>query len=179
MKASQALNVLGEFERKQVSLFTKRDLALVFNETNDTLDSTVKRLSKSGLLLKISKGLYANRRAINQDGNALYRIAAYLRAGEINYLSCESVLCNLSIISQQMLDRITVMTTGRTGTFSTPLGIVEFTHTKRSPMSIIKDTYKPNDFPIRMADKHVAVRDLKRIGRNVNMIDWEEFNEAD
>jgi hypothetical protein len=30
-----------------------------------------------------------------------------------------------------------------------------------------------------MANKHVAVRDLKRIGRNINMIDWEEFNEAD
>jgi hypothetical protein len=32
--------------------------------------------------------------------------------------------------------------------------------------------------PIRVANKEVAVRDLKRIGRNVNMIDWEEFNEA-
>jgi hypothetical protein len=78
-----------------------------------------------------------------------------------------------------MLDRITVMTTGRSGTFKTPFGVIEFTHTKRDPASIAKSTFKPNGVPIRMANKHVAVRDLKRIGRNINMIDWEEFNEAD
>ena len=103
----------------------------------------------------------------------------YLRPNEINYLSNESVLCNLSIISQQMMDRITVMTTGRSGVFNTPYGVIEFTHTKRNPLSILEKTSVIDNLPVRTADKHVAVRDLKRIGRNVNMIDWEEFNESD
>ena len=109
----------------------------------------------------------------------MYQLAQYIRPNEINYLSNESVLCNLSIISQQMLDRITVMTTGRSGVFETPFGVIEFTHTKRDHLSILRETMKPDGFPIRVANKNVAVRDLKRIGRNVNMIDWDEFHESD
>ena len=128
------------------------------------------------MLLKIANGLYFNKQAKPFE-NILYRVAAFLRPSDVNYLSNESVLCNLSIISQQMLDRITVMTTGRSGVFKTPFGVVEFTHTKRDFLTILKETSRPDGMPFRVANKHIAVRDLKRIGRNVNMIDWDEFND--
>lgn len=178
MKFPEALKRINDLDRKKVTMFTKNDLGVMFQENGETLSSTVKRLSKYGTLKKVSNGLYVNSQSKNTE-NMLYKAAAFLRPNDVNYLSNESVLCNLSIISQQMLDRITVMTTGRSGTFKTPFGVVEFTHTKRDPLSILKETTKPEGMPIRIANKYTAVRDLKRIGRNVNMINWEEFNEAD
>lgn len=177
MRALDTISRLNALDKQGSYLFTRNELGSLFSEADDTLSSTIKRLMKAGILVKVANGLYANKNA-KPDENRLYKIAAKLRSGEINYLSNESVLCNLSIISQQMLDRITVMTTGRTGTFKTPFGVVEFTHTKRNPMEIIKSSSKVKGIPILFADKHIAVRDLKRIGRNVDMIDWEEFEEA-
>lgn len=178
MRLPEALKRITHIRDQHVPLLTKQDLGVMFMEHGDTLSSTLKRLSQYGALTKVSNGLYATEQSKARE-NMLYNMAAYLRPDEINYLSNESVLCNLSIISQQMLDRITVMTTGRSGTFKTPFGVIEFTHTKRDPVSILKATSKPHGMPIRLANKHVAVRDLKRIGRNLNMINWEEFNEAD
>lgn len=178
MKFQEALKRLSGLDNQGAMVFSRNDLGVVFQEHGETLSSTVKRLTRYGVLKKVANGLYVNAQSKNTD-NLLYRIAQYLRPDDINYLSNESVLCNLSIISQQMLDRITVMTTGRSGVFNTPFGVVEFTHTKRDPVDILKETDRPENFPLRIANKHIAVRDLKRIGRNVNMIDWEEFNEAD
>ncbi len=178
MKFPDALRKLNRLDEKGVIVFSRNDLGVVFQEHGDTLSSTVKRLTKYNVLKKIANGLYVNAQSKNTE-DLLYKIVQFLRPDDINYLSNESVLCNLSIISQQMLDRITVMTTGRSGIFNTPFGVVEFTHTKREPLAILKETSRPKDFPIRIANKYIAVRDLKRIGRNVNMIDWEEFSEAD
>lgn len=178
MKFPDALKKLNGLEDKGVTVFSRNDLGVVFQEHGDTLSSTVKRLTKYNVLKKIANGLYVNAQSKNTD-NLLYKIVQFLRPDDINYLSNESVLCNLSIISQQMLDRITVMTTGRSGIFNTPFGVVEFTHTKRDPLVILKETARPKNFPIRIANKYIAVRDLKRIGRNVNMIDWKEFSETD
>lgn len=174
MKTLNAIKQLTILDNQGSSLFSRNELGSIFSESGDTLASTIKRLVKTYFLVKVANGLYANKNA-KPDENRLYKIAAKLRYGSVNYLSNESVLCNLSIISQQMLDRITVMTTGRSATFKTPYGVIEFTHTKRRPMDIIKGTTKIKGVPILFADKHTAVRDLKRIGRNVDMIDWEEF----
>lgn len=177
MKLSETLKRLNDLDGQGVTLFTKHDLGVMFQEHGETLSSTIKRLAICGVLIRVANGIYVNSRA-KQGDDIIYKVAALLRPGEVNYLSNESVLCNLSIISQQMLDRITVMTTGRSGTFKTPFGVIEFTHTKRDPLMLLQETGKPEGMPIRVANKEVAVRDLKRIGRNVNMIDWEEFNEA-
>ena len=178
MRLPDAFRKIASLEGMGAYVVTKNDLGVVFQEHGETLSSTIKRLTKHGLLQKVANGLYACANARNVE-NLLYQLALYLRPNEINYLSNESVLCNLSIISQQMLDRITVMTTGRSGVFKTPFGVIEFTHTKRDHLSILKETSKPDGLPIRVANKNIAVRDLKRIGRNVNMIDWDEFNESD
>jgi hypothetical protein len=177
MRLTQAVNLLDRFKSRKVYIFSRHDLGVIFQEEDDTLSSTIKRLTKEKFLEKVANGLYAAKGVNNGDGILLYKIAAHLRPRDINYLSNESVLSNLSIISQQMLDQITVMTTGRSGKFVTPFGAVEFTHSKRDPVKILKSTVKPDGMPIRFADKHIALRDLKRIGRNIDMVDMEEFHE--
>jgi hypothetical protein len=63
------------------------------------------------------------------------------------------------------------MTTGASGLIETPYGVIEFTHTKRSVAEIIKRTLVPKGRPLRIATQEAAVRDLLRVGRNVNMMD--------
>lgn len=179
MKILEASKLLDKMGEQNVFLFGMHDLSAIFQESGETLKSTLKRLLSNHVLEKIGNGVYANPKLIKCDPYRLERIAAYFRPDSVNYLSAESVLCNLSIISQQMLDRITVMTTGRSGEFKTPYGTIEFTHTKRDPFELLDETTQPEGFPIRMADKHIALRDLKKIGRNLNMIDWEAFNDED
>ncbi|MFC1236434.1 hypothetical protein [Vibrio sp. F74] len=41
------------------------------------------------------------------------------------------MLSDTGDISQILMDRLTVVTKGRNGTFSTPYGVIEFTHTKK------------------------------------------------
>lgn len=163
-------------KRDSVFLFTVQDLGVLFAEEGETLRSTIKRLVSAKMLTKVANGLYAGDEIHSASKDALSMIAAKLRSGEVNYLSNESVLSQHSIISQQMLDRITVMTTGRSGTFKTPYGVVEFTHTKRNSIEILEDTHLSPSYAIRVADPKLAYRDLKRIGRNLNMVNMEELH---
>ena len=72
---------------------------------------------------------------------------------------------------------MTVMTTGKSGTVETPYGTIEFTHTKRRAVEIIKRTLFAMGRPLRIATKQAAVRDLLRVGRNANMIDRRELDD--
>jgi hypothetical protein len=76
-------------------------------------------------------------------------------------------------ISQIPIDRLTVMTTGRRGTYKTPYGVIEFTHTKRPVSDILSHVKQVEGRPLRIADREAAWRDLKRVGRNVRMVNRE------
>ncbi|TOH24473.1 hypothetical protein CGI85_24625, partial [Vibrio parahaemolyticus] len=58
---------------------------------------------------------------------------------------------------------------GRKGEFKTPYGVIEFTHTKRDDIDIINNTIH-SERPLRIAKKWTAIRDLKRVGRNIHML---------
>ncbi|MCL6272220.1 hypothetical protein M3P05_20060 [Sansalvadorimonas sp. 2012CJ34-2] len=66
--------------------------------------------------------------------------------------------------------RLTIMTTGRKGEYKTPFGTLEFTHTKRSVGDIL-DSFVDRDRPLKIATKQAAIRDLKRVGRNLHLLD--------
>ena len=69
------------------------------------------------------------------------------------------------------------MTTGREGVYQTPYGVIEMTHTKRSTTNILKNTVFVKKKPLRIATKKTALRDLKRVGRNLNLIIIEEMED--
>ncbi|MCY4301806.1 MAG: hypothetical protein OXC68_08745 [Aestuariivita sp.] len=66
------------------------------------------------------------------------------------------------------------MTTGRSGLIKTPFGQIEFTHTKRNISNILNQT-RDIDRPLRIATPNAAVRDLRRVGHNVHLIDTNEL----
>ena len=85
-------------------------------------------------------------------------------------------MADYSAISQIPVDRLTVMTTGRSAEYKTPFGTIEFTHTKRSPMDILDNTRQVG-WVLRLATKEAAFRDLKRVGRNTHLVNEVAINE--
>jgi predicted transcriptional regulator of viral defense system len=177
MNKLHAIYVLRQWDRKSKYIFTKHELAKLFPEDNaKTLAEGLNRLVKEGLLQRASRGIYVNKEAQSFDGFVIEHIAKALRPGEYNYISLESMLSEYGIISQILLDRLTVMTTGRKGIYQTPYGIIEFTHTKRSIADIITHIKTLGNRPLRIVSKEIAWRDLKRVGRNINMVDQEALS---
>ncbi|MCG9721916.1 hypothetical protein L1D47_11355 [Shewanella sp. Isolate7] len=177
MKIDGAINKLDKFDKKGIHVFTKRDLRRLFFEDTDTgFKQSVTRLVRRNILEQPVKGVYVYVLSKNKGRRMIEMIASALRKYDYNYVSLESALSQYGAISQIPIDRITIMTTGRKGIFKTPYGVIEFTHTKRDPLDIIDNTIK-TDHPLRIATPEAAFRDLKRVGRNINMVDRRVLNE--
>ena len=61
------------------------------------------------------------------------------------------------------------MTTGPSGEFHTPWGIIEFVHTVRPVTKQSGIEFSGNELPRASVER--AWRDLKRVGRNVGLVD--------
>jgi hypothetical protein len=68
------------------------------------------------------------------------------------------------------------MTQGRSGKIETRYGTIEFTHTNRKNRTA-EDVYYDPDTRIFRARAKRAIADLKRVGRNVDMINEEAVND--
>jgi len=173
MNRQQAIRVLSEWDRRGRYVFTLHDLAKLFPvDKPKTLKEGVSRLVHNGLLKRACRGLYLYPYAHSIDSHAVEQIAKTLRRGEYNYVSLESALSEYGAISQIPIDRLTVMTTGRKGTYQTPYGLIEFTHTKRQVRDIVQHI-RDIKRPLRIATPLAAWRDLKRVGRNTHLVNQE------
>jgi predicted transcriptional regulator of viral defense system len=180
MKVIDLIHRLAELDRKGVYILTKGDIEKLFpNEEQKTLEKSLQRMVSQGLLTRASKGVYLNPAAKSQSGRVIEDIAKALRPGCFSYVSLESILSEYGLISQIPVSRITIMTTGAAGTYETPYGPIEFTHTKRSAANIMASTLYSDERPLRIATKEAAIRDLMRVGRNVNMLDLQGDDEQD
>lgn len=112
-----------------------------------------------------------------KDSYILENILKTMRRGEYSYISLESALSQYGVISQIPIDRLTAMTTGRSGEYKTPWGVIELTHTERSVSDILAATIQTNS-PIKFAKKETAARDLLRVGRNTHLINKSELSNA-
>ncbi len=78
----------------------------------------------------------------------LESIAVVLRSGEYSYISLETALSQYSIISQMTINTLTIITTGRSQTYTNTY------------------TYRQSNHPLRIATPALALNDLKRVQRN-------------
>ena len=178
MRLPEAIKTLTVWSRKGRVIFTRNDLRKLFPQDSEAaFKEGLSRLVTGGILHRVSRGLFVFALAERRDPHLLERIAAALRRGSYSYLSLESALSEYGAISQVPLAGITVMTTGRAGVFETPFGRIEFTHTKRGAGEILEHT-RDVGRPLRMATPSAAGRDLRRVGRNVHLIDEDELKEA-
>lgn len=135
----------------------------------------MKRLSDQGALIRAARGIYVNPHARSRPADARRGLLRFLRPREINYISLESKLSEAGVISQ-IATALTCMTTGSPGRFETPWGAVEFTHTGRK-IEVGTDVVVQDDGMLE-ATIRAAIRDLRRVGRNLDLIDEEILADA-
>lgn len=178
MNQIDAIHRLTRIDREDgACVFTKDDLRHLFSEDNDnTLTAGIQRLVSSGILARAVNGVYVNTLSGNKV-DITENIAKAMRRDEYSYVSLESALSEYGVISQIPMV-LTVMTTGRRGRYDTPYGTIEFTHTKRDIQDENDGTVDVGR-PLRLATKQAAYRDLKRVGRNLDLVDEEALYEED
>ena len=172
MKKIDLIRRLAELDRRGVHVLARRDIEKLFpDEGEKALEKSLQRMVADGLLQRVARGLYVNPTATSKNRWIAEEVAKALRPGCLSYVSLESMLSEYGAISQIPINRMTVMTTGKSGVVDTPYGVIEFTHTKRGVADILNRTAQTKGRPLRIATREAAIRDLLRVGRNANMID--------
>lgn len=179
MKLKDTVNILQHWDEQNRYVFRKRDLGIVFDESDSRLDQTLARLVKAGVLIKPAHSVYVYAHSRNIGPITIEHIARNLRRGELTYESLESALSRYGVISQIPIDRLTLMTTGRSGEYHTPFGVIEFTHTKLSPAYIVENLVAREEHALPLAKKHFAFENLQSSRRNLNLIDKGELYAQD
>lgn len=102
---------------------------------------------------------------------ALAQLAPVFRKHSHYYLSLESVLHEHDWISQ-IPNRLTFVTNGSSAVYETPLGVLEFNRvsTKKFEESRMSETVFDAHRLIFVASPELALRDLKAIGRSVDLV---------
>ncbi len=160
------LRQLAEAQRWCVS---ENTLRIYLPEPENTFRVAMSRHARSGLLQRVAPGLYLNPYAPRPSW-ALERLAARLRPDDFFYVSLESALHEYGAISQ-MPSRLTLMTSGRSHTYETPLGVIEFVHTKRPPRVWRPRAVFDAQRSVHVANEGLAREDLQHVRRNLDLLD--------
>jgi hypothetical protein len=176
MKRKDLDRKLSQADGQGVWAFTPSSFsALMGGIDPDYLRLMMKRLADQGVLTRAARGVYVNPHARSRPPDARRGLLRFLRPREINYVSLESKLSEAGAISQ-IATALTCMTTGSSGRFETPWGAIEFTHTDRK-IRVGVDVIAQDDGTLE-ATMRTALRDLRRVGRNLDLIDDETLAEA-
>jgi predicted transcriptional regulator of viral defense system len=154
-----------------IGLFSTDDLAFILNESvTPNFRKLLSKLTRQGVLTRIARNIYSLSAMPPTHKGSLEKIAQLLHWNKFIYVSLESELSRLGIISQQQFGYLTVMTTGRSGKISTPFGTIEFTHTSKAIDRLKQDVWYETETGIFRATEKRALADLKRVGRNISML---------
>ena len=185
MKASlfrSAVDSVAMAER--MSVFTTETLAraVMRGESPKAVAKTLAAAVKDGVLVRLCRGLYAYEPALRLfKGSLLEEAVVRLRPRCFSYVSLETALSYWGVISQQTLGALTVMSTGRSQTFRTPYGAIDVTHTARKPAALMAGMVFPETGHGRLpyAGPRLGAADLRRVGRNLDLVAWEEIPAAE
>lgn len=175
MKRRDLIKKLAQADAAGVWAFTPPSFSALMDGVEPTyLKLMMKRLSDQGVLIRAARGIYVNPAARSSPADIRRGLLRFLRPREINYVSLESKLSEAGVISQ-IPTALTCMTTGSPARFDTPWGAVEFTRTDRKIE--IGTNVVPDDGTLE-ATVRTAIRDLRRVGRNLDLVDDESLAEA-
>jgi hypothetical protein len=176
MKRRHLIDKLDEADRKGVWAFTPATFAaLLGHPAPSYLKLRMKRLADQHVLTRAARGVYVNPRARSMPSDVRAGLIRFLRPREVSYVSLESKLSEAGAISQ-VPTVLSCMTTGSPGRFDTPWGAIEFTHTDRD-IEFGTDVHTRDDGVVEATVERSA-RDLRRVGRNVGLIDAATLAEA-
>lgn len=160
-------------------LFVLQDLRSLFPDLHDTAFKTfMSRAVQAGYLDRVCRGLYAYKAATFSHGLLLFHAAAYLRSNEFNYISLETALSDVGVISQIPINYISIMTSGRSSKIPCgKFGTVEFVHTEQKPTDVMDQLTYDADCRLWRASVSLALKDMRKARRNCDLIDWDVAHE--
>ncbi len=176
----QLARVLATLFSEGQTLFTLTDLrAALPTHRPGALRAVIMRAERDGLLRRVCRGLYRYPVVGSNNGLLLYHAAARLRASAFNYISLESALSDAGVISQIPMNHVTLMSSGRTttllcGTF----GSIEFVHTKKRPNELADQLIYDGRCHLWRAPVALALRDMKAVRRNLDLVQWDAVDDA-
>jgi len=181
MKTLALLYALDGLDREQQTwLVTTAMLRDMFpEESGAALQASLRRHVAGGLLRRVCRGLYANERARAMPRfDRLHALVPLLRPGVLNYISQETRLAELGLISQVPIGCLMVMTRGASGRLCTGYGTVQFTHTVQPPAFLLAHTQRNPEHHLLEADATLALRDLRRARRCWDLVEEQAAKEA-
>ncbi len=171
MRLVEAENVLRRWDREGRYVFTRSDLAKIFDEGSpNTLSATIRRLVGAGVLERAAHNAYVYSHSARVGATTVEDVALVLRKGEYVYESYESALSAWGLISQVPIDRITCATTGRSAEYRTPFGTIELTHTATPPDVIAGNVVRRPGHSLPIANEELALANLRHSGRNLDLV---------
>ncbi len=176
MIISQNLRLLAG---KNTGVFALEDLhAFLPGHLNGAFRSLITRLEKRGELIRVCRGIYILPGSKLHGSDLLGRVAARLRAHQFNYLSLETVLSAAGIISQIPMNRLTLMSSGRSSIISCgDYGSIEFVHTNKTAGQLAAALTYDADCRLWRASASLALKDMRQTRRDTGLIDWKVANE--
>jgi len=161
-------------------VFALSDLKALLPEHRDgAFKSVVTRLEKRGDLIRVCRGIYMLPDSTLRGSDLLGRVAARLRANQFNYLSLETVLSDAGVISQIPLNRIVLMSSGRSSVISCGVyGTIEFVHTRKKAADLASDLSYDSGSQLWRASPRLALQDMRDTQRDTGLVDWEVADES-
>lgn len=165
------------------SVFTKGEVAcaLLPDDSPRAVEKTLASAVRDKLLVHVCRGLYAYSYAPQRGRPIREEIVLRLRSRSFSYVSLETALSVWGVIDQEPLGAMTVMSTGRSGRIETPYGLILITHTARPVAKFMEEIVMPDPLKnwLPCAKPRLAARDLVRVGRNTDLIEWAEIPHAE
>ncbi|MFK3771048.1 type IV toxin-antitoxin system AbiEi family antitoxin [Pseudomonas sp. NPDC089406] len=170
---------LQQLATPQRYLFTPADMRVLVRDISDrAYRALLSRAADDNILIRLCRGLYLYTPAKPNPGLVLYHAAARLRAHSLNYISLESALSDAGVISQLPLNWLTLMSSGRTQVIRCgAFGTLEFIHTSRKAAELQGQIDYDERCRLWRAKPALALADMKRTRRNLDLIDWNIANE--
>ena len=160
-------------------LFTLQDLRALCPSLSDSAFKTLlSRAVSSKLLMRVCRSVYLYKKKPPTDGLLLFHAASLLRPNDFNYISLETVLSDVGVISQIPLNWISIMSSGRSSIISCGrYGTIEFIHTSQKPTDLIEQLIYDHPCGLWRAHVTLAIRDMKATHRDSGLIDRDIANE--
>lgn len=171
---------LAELANAEHCLFKPSDLRALLPDLSDAaFKALLSRVAQEGQLVRVCRGLYLYARAAPPSGLLLFHAAARLRADCFNYISLETALSEAGAISQVPINRISVMSSGRSNVIACGRwGTIEFVHTNQRPEDLSDQLRYDARCRMWRASVPLALRDMRATRRNQDLIDWSAARES-
>ena len=175
----QLMDTIKHLATPQACLFTPADLrALLPDQSDAAFKTLLSRAVSEGHLSRVCRGLYLYELARPDKGLLLAHAVSKLRPLALNYLSLESVLSDAGVISQMPINRVMVMSSGRSGVVDCGTwGSIEFVRTRQRPEALVGHLHYDPACRLWRASVAQALRDMRATHRKQDLVDWSVVNE--